>query len=61
MLFRSLCCPSPPRRTDRYLGALQERDTDHLANDLAWLDRLIDAERNTDSNSSTESSTEDKS
>jgi hypothetical protein len=34
------------RRADRYLGALQERDTDHLANDLAWLDRLIDAERN---------------
>ena len=48
-----------PRRTDRDLGALQERDTDHLANDLAWLDRLIDAERNQDSNSSTESSTED--
>jgi len=34
------------RRADRYLGALQERDADHLANDLAWLDRLIDAERN---------------
>ncbi len=33
-------------RVDRYLGALQERDTDHLAHDLAWLDRLIDAERN---------------
>jgi DNA-binding PadR family transcriptional regulator len=33
------------RRTDRYLGALQERDTDQIANDLAWLDRLIDAER----------------
>jgi DNA-binding PadR family transcriptional regulator len=34
------------RRSDRYLGALQERDADHLAHDLAWLDRLIDAERN---------------
>ena len=33
------------RRVDRYLGALQERDTDRLAHDLAWLDRLIDAER----------------
>ncbi len=33
-------------RMDRYLGALQERDTDRLAHDLAWLDRLIDAERN---------------
>jgi hypothetical protein len=33
------------RQSDRYLGALRERDTDHLANDLAWLDRLIDAER----------------
>jgi len=35
----------PGRRPDRYLGALQERDADHLANDLAWLDRLIAAER----------------
>jgi len=34
------------RRSDRYLGALQERDADHLANDLAWLDRLIETERN---------------
>jgi DNA-binding PadR family transcriptional regulator len=33
------------RRADRYLGALQERDADHLANDLAWLDRLIELER----------------
>ena len=33
------------RRADRYLGALQERDADHLANDLAWLDRLIETER----------------
>ena len=33
------------RRSDRYLGALQERDADHLANDLAWLDRLIELER----------------
>jgi len=33
------------RRTDRYLGALHERDADHLVHDLAWLDRLIDAER----------------
>ena len=27
------------RRADPYLGALLERDADHLANDLAWLDR----------------------
>jgi DNA-binding PadR family transcriptional regulator len=32
-------------RTHTYLGALLERDADHLANDLAWLDRLIEAER----------------
>lgn len=31
--------------SDTYLGALRERDADHLVNDLAWLDRLIDAER----------------
>ena len=31
---------------DTYLGALRERDADHLVHDLAWLDRLIDAERN---------------
>jgi DNA-binding PadR family transcriptional regulator len=31
--------------TDTYLGALRERDAENLANDLAWLDRLIDAER----------------
>jgi DNA-binding PadR family transcriptional regulator len=30
---------------DTYLGALRERDAENLANDLAWLDRLIDAER----------------
>jgi len=30
---------------DTYLGALRERDADHLVHDLAWLDRLIDAER----------------
>jgi DNA-binding PadR family transcriptional regulator len=34
------------RRADAYLGALLERDADHLANDLAWLDRLIETERN---------------
>lgn len=34
------------RRDDAYLGALLERDADHLANDLAWLDRLIETERN---------------
>ncbi|HJR26125.1 MAG TPA: PadR family transcriptional regulator [Acidimicrobiales bacterium] len=28
-----------------YLGALLERDAENLAHDLAWLDRLIDAER----------------
>lgn len=33
-------------RPDTYLGALRERDTESLLNDLAWLDRLIDAERN---------------
>jgi DNA-binding PadR family transcriptional regulator len=31
--------------TDTYLGALRERDAENLANDLAWLDRLIAAER----------------
>jgi DNA-binding PadR family transcriptional regulator len=31
---------------DTYLGALRERDAENLVNDLAWLDRLIDAERN---------------
>jgi DNA-binding PadR family transcriptional regulator len=39
---------SEPRRTTRshtYLGALLERDAENLAHDLAWLDRLIDAER----------------
>lgn len=34
------------QRADAYLGALLERDADHLANDLAWLDRLIETERN---------------
>ncbi len=48
-------CARRGRRTDRYLGALQERDTDHLANDLAWLDRLIDAERTTSMQSTEES------
>ena len=33
------------RRIDAYLGALLERDADQLANDLAWLDRLIESER----------------
>jgi DNA-binding PadR family transcriptional regulator len=41
------------RRSDAYLGALLERDADHLANDLAWLDRLIETER-TRSEQSTE-------
>jgi DNA-binding PadR family transcriptional regulator len=36
---------SRPRRSDVYRGALLERDADQLANDLAWLDRLIEAER----------------
>jgi DNA-binding PadR family transcriptional regulator len=44
----------PGRRTDHYLGALQERDADHLAHDLAWLDRLIDAERTTSKQSTEE-------
>ncbi len=30
---------------DTYLGALRERDADHLVHDLAWLDRLIATER----------------
>lgn len=30
---------------DTYLGALRERDAENLVNDLAWLDRLIAAER----------------
>lgn len=33
------------RAIDTYLGALRERDAENLVNDLAWLDRLIDAER----------------
>jgi DNA-binding PadR family transcriptional regulator len=37
--------PRSGRRTDAYRGALLERDADHLAHDLAWLDRLIDTER----------------
>jgi DNA-binding PadR family transcriptional regulator len=32
-------------RTHAYLGALLDRDAENLAHDLAWLDRLIDAER----------------
>jgi DNA-binding PadR family transcriptional regulator len=32
-------------RAHAYLGALLERDAENLAHDLAWLDRLIDAER----------------
>lgn len=32
-------------KSDTYLGALRERDADHLVHDLAWLDRMIDAER----------------
>ncbi len=36
---------NPGRRNHTYLGALLERDAENLANDLAWLDRLIDAER----------------
>lgn len=32
--------------TDTYLGALRERDAENLVNDLAWLDRLIESERN---------------
>jgi len=32
-------------RAHAYLGALLERDAESLAHDLAWLDRLIDAER----------------
>ena len=36
---------TPGRRNHTYLGALLERDAENLANDLAWLDRLIDAER----------------
>ncbi|MGK2950664.1 MAG: PadR family transcriptional regulator [Acidimicrobiales bacterium] len=42
------------RRSDRYLGALHERDADHLVHDLAWLDRLIDAERTTSKQSTEE-------
>ena len=32
-------------RTHAYLGALLDRDAENLAHDLAWLDRLIEAER----------------
>ena len=44
------------RRADAYLGALLERDADHLANDLAWLDRLIETERTTSKPSTEEPS-----
>lgn len=44
------------RRADPYLGALLERDADHLANDLAWLDRLIETERNRSKQSMEETS-----
>ncbi len=47
---------SSGRRADHYLGALHERDADHVGHDLAWLDRLIDAERTT-SKSATEDNT----
>jgi DNA-binding PadR family transcriptional regulator len=32
-------------RLDAYLRSLWDHDTDQITNDLAWLDRLIDAER----------------
>lgn len=32
-------------RSDTYVGALREREADHLVHDLAWLDRLIELER----------------
>ncbi len=35
----------PDRRLDTYLRALRERDTESTRHDLAWLDRLIHAER----------------
>ncbi len=44
------------RRADAYLGALLERDADHLANDLAWLDRLIETERTASKQSMEETS-----
>ena len=50
----SLARRGASRLGDRYLGALQERDADHLAHDLAWLDRLIDAERATSKQSTEE-------
>jgi DNA-binding PadR family transcriptional regulator len=37
--------PARSGRRHAYLGALLERDAENLANDLAWLDRLIDSER----------------
>jgi DNA-binding PadR family transcriptional regulator len=37
--------PGRAGRTHSYLGALLERDAENLANDLAWLDRLIENER----------------
>jgi DNA-binding PadR family transcriptional regulator len=37
--------PGRAGRRHTYLGALLERDAENLAHDLAWLDRLIDAER----------------
>ncbi|MDP1819424.1 MAG: PadR family transcriptional regulator [Acidimicrobiales bacterium] len=42
--------PGRAGRTHSYLRALLERDAENLAHDLAWLDRLIEAERSADHN-----------
>jgi DNA-binding PadR family transcriptional regulator len=44
-LRRRATDPGRAGRTHSYLGALLERDAENLANDLAWLDRLIESER----------------
>ena len=43
-----------PRRVNRYLRSLLERDTEAITADVAWLDRLIDAERAADSDETNE-------
>jgi DNA-binding PadR family transcriptional regulator len=44
-LRRRETAPGRTGRNHTYLGALLERDAGNLAHDLAWLDRLIEAER----------------
>jgi DNA-binding PadR family transcriptional regulator len=44
-LAARLAASQPAGTLDRYLRSLRDRDDRHVANDLAWLDELIAAER----------------